>query len=382
MHRAFLPRLALFSFLSLPTLASAHEPAFAEIDLVSDIDGRAPVTDPNLVNPWGLVANPNNGPWWVADNGTGLSTLYDRHGTIQSLVVQLEPFSPNPTPAPTGIVFNDDKNNFVFTRLGFTSSAVFLFSSEDGFIEAWDPTVPMPPPSHFGFMIVDNNRKGCHSPTEVDCGSVYKGLAMATDEWGETHLYATDFRNGRVDVFDSNFAPDVRRHAFEDEHLPSGFAPFGIAAFCDRIFVTYALQDEHKHDDVAGPGNGFVDEFDLQGHLIRRVFSRGPLNSPWGLAFAPEGWGRYEGHLLVGNFGDSTINVFRPRHHDHYEFIDALEDEDDRPIVVGGTQKQKGLWAIVFGPGTKVAGSRNALFFTAGINDESDGLFGKIVRVR
>lgn len=371
----------LLLLLPFAAIAGAREPAFEEIDLVSDIPDRAPVTDGNLVNPWGLVANPK-GPWWVADNGTGLSTLYDQNGAIQPLVVQLEPFSPEPPPAPTGLVFNGDANEFKFTHDGATSAAVFLFSTEDGFIEAWDPTVPPPAPSHFGFIQVDNSTKGCRKG-ETICGSVYKGLAIATDEWGETHLYATDFRNGRVDVFDSNFSPDVRRGAFEDKRIPRGFAPFGIAAFGERIFVTYAKQDEQKHDDVAGPGNGFVDEFDLRGHLLRRVFSRGPLNSPWGLAFAPRSWGRYAGHLLVGNFGNSLIHVFRkPCDGDSYELVDALEDEHDRPIVVGGTAPQKGLWSIVFGPDNPVAGPSDTLFFTSGINDESDGLFGKIVRVR
>jgi uncharacterized protein (TIGR03118 family) len=354
--------------------ADAREPAFKEIDLVSDIPGRAKVTDPHLVNPWGLVANPV-GPWWVADNGTGLSTLYGQNGNIVPFFVTLEP--PGGV-SPTGIVFNGDKNKFKFTHDGNSSAAVFMWSSEDGFIEAWDPFVPPPPPSTHGFIQVNNSTKGCDGNT-VDCGSVYKGLALATNEEGKAHLYATDFRNAHVDVFDSNFNEVDHPGMFEDKNIPAGFAPFGIAHFGESIFVTYAMQDEHKHDDVAGPGNGFVDEFTLSGRLIRRVFSGAPLNSPWGLAFAPESFGLEE-DLLIGNFGDGHINIFKHHHH-HFVFVDALEDVHDQPIVI------EGLWSIVFGPGNPNAGPRNVLFFTAGISDgqggpiEAHGLFGKILRV-
>jgi uncharacterized protein (TIGR03118 family) len=354
------------------TVARARAPTFNETDLVSDIPGRAAHTDPNLMNPWGLVANPT-GPWWVSDNGAGVATLYDQNGVgfpqPTPLVVTLE----GPA-SPTGIVFNGGAGFVIHDHAKNSGVARFLFATEDGFIEGWSPGVPPPQLSRQAFIAVNNSTKGCRLG-EQNCGSVYKGLAIATNEKGETHLYATDFRNARVDVFDSNFAPDDRHRAFVDNDIPEGFAPFGIAHLKGHLFVTYAMQDDTRHDDVKGAGNGFVDEFDLEGRLLRRVASRGVLNSPWGLAFAPEAWGRFEGDLLIGNFGDGGINVFRPRRLGEFGFVDALRDEDGQPIVIDG------LWALVFGPGNDVAGPRDALFFTAGINGEADGLFGKITRV-
>lgn len=364
--------LVLISVLAWSVEAQAREPSFRETDLVSDIPGRAAQTDPNLKNAWGLAANPT-GPWWVADNGTGVSTLYDQDGVAfpppTPLVVTLE----GPA-SPTGIVFNGGSDFVLGDHAGNSGAARFIFSTEDGFIEGWSPAVPPPVPSKAAFIVVDNSTKGC-AAGEVNCGSVYKGLALASTPCGETFLYASDFRNGAVDVFDDNFDPVELPGAFRDDDIPDGFAPFGIAALHGRIFVTYAKQNDVRHDDLKGPGNGFIDEFDLWGHLIRRVASRGALNSPWGLAFAPEGWGRYEDHLLVANFGDGRINVYRPRWFGHFRFLDALEDDGGRPIVIDG------LWAIAFGPGNQVAGPRTTLFFTAGINGEADGLFGRITRV-
>jgi uncharacterized protein (TIGR03118 family) len=348
--------------------AYGREPTFREIDLVSDLPGRAQHLDTNLVNPWGLVASPT-GPWWVANNGSSESTLYDQNGSMGSLVVSMENASP-----PTGIVFHSGDGFIVDDHQGNSGAALFMFATEDGFIQGWNPSVPPPPASKEAFVLINNSRKGCRSSTEQNCGSVYKGLAIATDEEGETHIYATDFRNGRVDSFDQDLSADHFR--FCDDDIPDGFAPFGIAALKGHLFVTYAKQDKFKHDDVAGRGNGFVDEFDLHGHLIRRVISRGVLNSPWGLAFAPDQWGQYSDDLLVGNFGDGHINVFESRHSGKFHFVDALEDEHDRPIEIDG------LWSIVFGTGDSITGPRNVLFFTAGIEDEAHGLFGKILQVQ
>jgi uncharacterized protein (TIGR03118 family) len=353
--------------LALAGAAGAREPAFQESDLASNIPGRAAHTDERLQNPWGLAANPRGG-WWIADNGAGLATIYDRRGEAASLLVALDgPVS------PTGAVFYGGEQFLVADQNGHRGPARFLFATEDGFIEAWSPTVPPPPPSTNGFVMVDRSTAGC-APAQVDCGAVYKGLAIATDEWGETRLYATDFRNRRVDVFSETFDPvDL---PFHDDDLPADFAPFGIAQLRGRIFVTYALQDERRHDDQSGAGHGFVDEFDLFGRLLRRVATRGALDSPWGLAVAPDAWGDFEGDLLIGNFGDGRINVYAPRPSGPFSFVVALEDDRHRPIAIDG------LWAIVFAPGNAVAGRRDELFFTAGLAHEADGLFGKITRVR
>ena len=220
---------------------------------------------------------------------------------------------------------------------------------------------------------------GCHSvqhmPLQVELiheavggtGAVYKGLAIGQTDEG-TFLYAANFRNGTVDVFDQNFN---QVNSFTDRHVPAGYAPFNVQVLDNHLFVTFALQDDAKHDDVAGPGHGFVDEFDLQGHLLDRVASRGPLDSPWGLAIAPSGFGEFANDLLVGNFGDGTINVFDPKN-DH--FLGKLLGADGAPITIGD------LWALI--PGTGSAGSDpNNIYFTAGVQNEAHGLFGSLAAI-
>ncbi|MCU1281155.1 MAG: hypothetical protein JWM53_4701, partial [bacterium] len=267
--------------------AASAEPAFERVDLVSDGAVPAAHTDANLVNPWGLAASPTS-PWWVANNGSGTATLYDAAGNPQPLVVSVPG-------APTGEVFYGGDKFIVSDLHGNLGPARFIFASEDGTISAWSPAVPPPPPSHQAFVMYDGS----------DEGDVYKGLAVASDRHGRTRLYATDFHNARVVVLDDSFTElDLGEEAFDDDRLPRGYAPFGIAAFGQRLFVTYALQDAARHDDVKGPGHGFIDEYDLDGRFIRRVASRGPLDSPWGLAIGPESFGRFDDALLVGNFGD------------------------------------------------------------------------------
>src|SRR5207247_10089243 len=236
------------------------------------------------------------------------------------------------------------------------------FASEDGTISGWNPAVPPPPTSTHAQVAVDNSASG----------AVYKGLAIAVTSVGD-RLYATNFHAGTVDVFDASF------HAvpggFTDPDLPAGYAPFGIRALGGVIYVTYALQDADKHDDVAGVGHGFVNAFDTDGHLLRRVASRGRLNSPWGLALAPADFGQFSGNLLVGNFGDGHINAFdlaRFAGNGELQPRGQLHAADGPPIAIDG------LWALAFGNGAS-AGPTNALFFTAGPFDEADGLFGKLV---
>jgi uncharacterized protein (TIGR03118 family) len=340
---------------------------FVQTNLVSDVAGLAAIQDPNLVNPWGLTSSATS-PWWISDNGAGLSTLYNGNGQPQPganpLMVTIPP--PNTTPptpqaSPTGVVFNGT-SDFVVSADGHSGPALFLFVTEDGTVSGWNPGV-----NHDHAILKVNN------PNQTT-GPVFKGAAL--DQQGSANfLYVTDFRDGVIDVFDKNFAKvALPAGAFSDPTLPAGYAPFNIQNIGGKLYVTYAKQNDAKHDDVAGPGNGFVDVFNADGSPglaggKERLISRGPLDSPWGLALAPAGFGKFGGDLLVGNFGDGHINAFDP-HNGH--FAGQLTDAKGQPIAIDG------LWALRFGNGG-AAGSTGALFFTAGIDGESHGLFGSIV---
>jgi uncharacterized protein (TIGR03118 family) len=319
--------------------------------LVSDKPGVADQLDPNLVNAWGLVAGPTT-PWWVANNGTDTSTLYDGAGQPFSLIVKV-------AGAPTGTVFNGG-TGFVVTHGGESGPSVFLFATEGGTIRGWNPAVPSPAPSTKAFKVVDLSGEG----------AIFKGLAIASTATGG-RLYATDFHNGRVDVFDDSFDPVTIAGAFEDPDIPTGYAPFGIQVIGGAIFVTYAKQDADAEDDVAGAGFGFVDMYGLDGALLGRVASQGVLNAPWGLAMAPETFGEFGGDLLVGNFGDGTINAYAREADGDFELDGTLHRRN------GNVMSIDGLWAIQFGNGA-IAGPTDSLFFTAGPNDERHGLFGKV----
>jgi uncharacterized protein (TIGR03118 family) len=329
--------------------AAEHSSGYHVRRLVSDQPGHARHLDPNLVNAWGLTAGPTT-PWWVANNGTDTSTLFDRTGTAIPLVVSVPG-------APTGAVFNGG-SQFVVTDGTNSGPALFLFATESGTILGWSPAVPPPAPStqaQVAFTASD--------------GAIYKGLAIANTSRGP-RLYATDFHNGRIDVFDGSFTPISRPHRFTDPAIPSGFAPFGIRNIGGRLFVTYAKQDANREDDVHGPGLGFVDVFGTGGKLLARVATRGPLNAPWGLAKAGEHFGRFSGDLLVGNFGNGQINAYR-HHEGQWEHVGTLHTPEGHTLTIDG------LWALSFGNGS-VAGARSTLFFTAGPDDESHGLFGSI----
>jgi uncharacterized protein (TIGR03118 family) len=326
-------------------------------NLVSDGFVPADNTDPNLVNPWGIVFNPN-GPVWVADNGTGVATLYNGSGVKQPvapqpLVVTIPtPKGGTPPSAPTGIVFSSG-SDFVVTEGTLSGPSRFMFATEDGTIAGWAPNVN---PTN-AILVVD-------PPNHT---AIYKGLALAAN--GTAHfLYATDFHNNRIDVFDSSFHPATLPGNFSDPGIPGGYAPFGIQNILGNLYVTYAKQDKDAEDDVAGPGFGFVDVFDADGHLIRRFASRGQLNAPWGLALAPADFGRFSNSLLVGNFGDGRINAFDPR---SGEPRGLLREPDGRAVTL------EGLWGIAFGTGV-LNQPTNALFFSAGPDDEAHGLYGRI----
>jgi uncharacterized protein (TIGR03118 family) len=334
-----------------PVQADTMANSYHVTRLVSDQPGVARHTDPNLVNAWGLAAS-STSPWWVADNETDVSTLYDGTGTAIPLVVKV-------AGAPTGTVFNGT-SEFVVSHEGASGPSVFLFATESGQIRGWNPAVgTATPPSTRSFFV-----KG-----RAWAGAVYKGLATAEGPNGPL-LYATDFHNGQVDVFDGSF-DRVLKDAFRDPNIPSNFSPFGIQALGGMIFVTYAQRDPATDDDVAGPGLGFVDMYDVSGNLVERVASRHTLNAPWGLAWAPDGFGAFSGDLLVGNFGDGLIHALAPQSDGSFVRAGALRRGSGRLVRIDG------LWALGFGNGAS-SGLVTSLYFTAGPDDEAHGLFGAI----
>ena len=343
--------------------------------LTSDLPNVAPNTDPVLQNAWGVTFTPGASPFWIADNATGCSTLYDGTGvpqpspplrvkiplpggSVPSTACQtVNPKNPNPptNAAPTGLVWNPTTT---FLVPNTTSPATFIFDTEDGTVSAW--TGGLTPPDQ-AVLAVDN------SP-----GAVYKGLVFGTNVHG-VFLFATNFRGGTIDVFAANgqsgFRPATNTEIsgnFTDPDLPAGFAPFGIQNINGNLFVTYALQDSAKHDDVAGAGNGFVDIFDTNGNLLRRFASRGTLNSPWGVSRASFAFGRFSGDILVGNFGNGKISAFDS----NGDFLGILRDNNGKQIKIDG------LWTLTLGGGRN--SNSDTLYFTAGPNGETDGLFGTI----
>ena len=331
--------------------AVGHE-TYTVTNLVSDGTIPAAHTDANLVNAWGLTATASS-PWWVANNATGTSTLYNGDGVAQFGTTPLVVSVPN---SPTGAVANTT-SDFVVSSGGASGRAVFIFATEDGTIRGWNPGVPPPTLSTETEVAVDNST----------AGSVYKGLAIGS-VGSSNFLYATDFVNGHIDVFDKTFhAVDM---PFVDPGLPAGYGPFGIQNIGGHLFVTYAKQSG-GNDEVAGQSLGFVDEFETDGTFITRVATRGQLNAPWGLAMAPSNFGRFSGDLLVGNFGDGTINAYAPQTDGTFAHRGQLRTADRKPVTIDG------LWGLGFGNGAG-SGATNALYFTAGPDDESHGLFGRI----
>ena len=346
--------------------------AYVVTALTSNLAGHAAVQDPVLQNAWGIAFSPAGSPFWINDNATGCATLYDGTGAkVTALQVSIplpgnvvpvascQPRDPNKPPnpspaAPTGIVWNPSAS---FLVPGTKIPAVFIFATEDGTLSAWAGGLN---PADSAVLAAD----------ESSSGAVYKGLAFALNAKG-AFLFATNFNGGRVDVFGPNgtdgmFTRVTLDGDFSDTELPAGYAPFNIVNIDGDLFVTYAKQNAEKHDDVAGPGHGFVDVFDTDGHLIRRFESRGRLNSPWGVARASFAFGPFSGKILIGNFGDGRINVFD----DDGRLVDQLEDVHGKPLVI------EGLWTLTLGGGRN--SSPDTLYFSAGPNDETNGLFGTI----
>jgi uncharacterized protein (TIGR03118 family) len=335
--------LSLVAMLALgftfaPRTASAQ---YQRSNLVENLPHKAPITDPNLVNGWGL-ARSSTGPFWVSDNGTGLSTLYDGLGNIQSLVVSI-PAVGDKTGSPSGIVFNGGKD-FVVTQNGLSGAAIFIFATLDGTISGWNPAVA-PTSAVIG-------------PDPSKDGAVYTGLAISSGKNGN-FLYAADTANNRVDVYDGSFR---LIKTLTDPTIPEGFSAYGIQDINGQVYVTFASTGN-------APG-GFIDIFTEQGAFVKRFAEGGTLNQPWGLALAPRNFGPFSTALLVGdNLPDGTINAFNAQ---TGKFLGQLKDSSGKVIHIDQ------LWGLEFGGGSSSNGAVNQLFFTAGPSNYANGEFGTI----
>jgi uncharacterized protein (TIGR03118 family) len=328
--------------------------AYLATDLIADTPGIAPFTDPTLVNAWGISPNPN-GPIWVSANGSDLSEVY----------VPGSPFSSAfrvtiPGGSPTGQLFNTtgSTTDFIVTDGTHSTPAAFIFASEAGTVTGWAPTVgggTTTRPAEPGFTATD--------------GAVYKGIALGKNGT-QNLLYVADFHGGKIDVLNGQWKKVTLGTGgfgtFSDPNLPAGYAPFNVANIGGKLYVSYAKQNAMLHDDVAGPGHGFIDVFDLTGHFQQRLVSRGKLNSPWGMALAPAGFGDFAGDLLVGNFGDGRIHAYNPT---TGKFLGTLSESPGHPITIDG------LWGLEFGV---TAADSKTLYYAAGPDHENHGLFGEI----
>ena len=343
--------------------------SFTDTPLVVDKQEVVSVTsrvDANLQNPWGIAVGTGL-PFWISDNNSNVTTLYSGTGEIETQQYTGSPSVPITIPAsaagvpanPTGQVFNGNGGFLIATSKG-QESAQFIFDGEGGTISAW---------------AIDS---GAAAVTAYDDGvangsehAVYKGLAIGTVS-GASYLYATDLHNAKIDVFDTTFSkPAAMQGKFVDPGLPAGFAPFGIAALGGQLYVTYAMQDTAKHDEVLGAGLGYVDIFDLSGNFVSRFASAGVLNAPWGIAQAPTGFGALAGDVLVGNFGDGTINAFAAQGAALASSVGPLQSASGTSLAFPG------LWALVFGNGDSDK-PVTTLFYTAGFANQMDGVFGSI----
>lgn len=339
---------------------AAQPPLVAQTNLISDQPGVALLQDPNLLNPWGVSFDPSGGELWVSQNNAGVSSLYNVSGI--STPVPLSPTVHIPkggsTPGssqlakPTGQVFAGG-TGFPITENGVTKNSLFVFVGEDGTISGWNPQLD----SNNAVIAVDHSSSG----------AVYKGATLAATSGG-TELFVTNFNSGKIEVYDSSFNNVTPATGFSDRTIPKGYAPFNVQNIGGDLYVTYAKQNALKHDDVAGPGHGFVDVFDTSGKLIRRVQHGAFLNSPWGVAVAPSTWGRLSGDILVGQFGNGRIDLFSQK---NGVFLGMLRNN------TGAIEAIDGLWALSPGNGGQ-AGDPNTIYFTAGPNGKQDGLFGAL----
>jgi uncharacterized protein (TIGR03118 family) len=346
MPRIWIATLGLIFVLSAFTPGALGQTnSYKQTNLTSDTAGVAANVDANLVNPWGIAFFPNN-PFWIADNNSGFTTLYNASGMNTGSFPVPHAAANTGLSTPTGIVANTTGAGFAVNG----KPGVFIFDSEDGAITSWNGTDPVT-------IKVDNSA----------AGAVYKGLALITNSSG-TFLLAANFNSGAVEVYDNLFNAKTLAGTFVDPNLPSGFAPFGIHVINNQVLVTYAMQDQAKHDPVHQAGAGYVDLFDLNGNFVQRLVSQGNLNAPWGAVIPPAGFGAFGGKLLIGNFGDGTINAFDPA---AGTFLDQMKDATAAVIT------NASLWDMVFGGGGS-SGDPNTLYFTAGLANEQHGLFAAI----
>jgi uncharacterized protein (TIGR03118 family) len=343
--------------------------SFTDSALVSNKVGVVATTttiDANLSNPWGIAVGPGL-PFWIADNASNLSTLYSGTGVVETqqttgstdVGIAIPSSAAGVQSNPTGQVYNGSGGFLIATPNG-QETALFMFDGEGGTIAAWAQDSGATAVTAYDDGIVNGTNH-----------AVYKGLAIGTVS-GATYLYATDLHNNKVDVFDTNFAkPAAMQGRFVDPNMPAGFVPFGIAAVNNQLYVTFAMQDQAMHDEVAGAGLGYVDVFDFNGNFVSRFASGGALNAPWGIAVAPTGFGSLAGEVLIGNFGDGTVNIFTPN--------GTSLATSAGPLMVsnGGALSIPGLWSLVFGNGDPDK-PVTTLFYTAGFADQTDGVFGSI----
>jgi uncharacterized protein (TIGR03118 family) len=358
--------IKLLKFLAVFTLSIFLLPAatqaqhYKQTNLVSNL---ASITtpnppDPNLKNPWGLTRS-STSPWWVANNNSGTSTLYTGTGTLIQIngtgTVTVPP--PNGSPAgtlstPTGVVFNGSPTDFLVAP---GTSAHFIFATEDGTISGWNS-------GQNAVLVVDNSDNGSAN------GAVYKGMTSAEIK-GNRFLYVTNFRSAKVEVYDTTFKRvHLDEDAFEAEGVPRGFAPFNVQNIGGTLFVTYAKQDAPRHDPVGGTGLGFVELFSPEGKHIGHLEHGDWFNAPWGVVWTTRDFGEFSNAILVGNFRSGWIAAFNGFTH---KFIAFVRNPDNSLMFIDG------LWSLTFG-NDATAGPANTLFFTAGINNETDGLFGTI----
>ena len=322
-------------------------PSYQQVNLVSDVSSfGAEALDPDLLNPWGMAIGPT-GAIWIADNHAGVTTIYDNTGQTLLSPVAVPFHGQHKGGAPTGVIFNPTEN---FMVPGNTpKKALFIYASEDGTVSAWSG-------SDSTYTVADR----------ASAGAVYKGIALANDG-GNNFLYLADFKNGKIDVLDKDF--NYVNKTFTDPNLPGGYAPFNIKAIGGKLYVAYAKQKApDNEDDEPGTAHGYVDIFNPDGSFVKRFASEGALNSPWGMAQVPSGFGIPAGSILIGNFGDGRISIYDPSGN-----FQGQLSKGGNPISIDG------LWEITFEDAAIQGSNPNVLFFTAGPADETHGVFGYFI---